>query len=76
LDPQHTQWWLGFLDLLSRGHPLLNYRPMTLIVTCDHFEPWLAVGRRFALLRQGRFTVLAADMNRTALTQLLTDISP
>ena len=71
LDPLHTHWWIDFLDSLSRGHPLMNYRPMTLIVTCDQFEPWLATGRRFALLRQGRLEVLSASMNPTTLTQLL-----
>ena len=24
LDPHHVRWWLGFLDQLSKGHPLMH----------------------------------------------------
>lgn len=58
LDPLHARWWQATLEMLAAGHPLIGHRPMTIVVTCDDFRPWIAPGRRFALLRNGRFEVL------------------
>src|ERR1019366_797875 len=33
LDPRDIHWWLGFLDQLSKGHTVMQGRPMTLVVT-------------------------------------------
>ncbi len=58
LDLRHTGWWLTFLDELSRGHVLLDNRPVTLIVTSADLLPWKSGPRRFALLSNKRLRVL------------------
>lgn len=58
LDPRHAGWWLSFLDQLSKGHRLMQGRPVTLVVTTADFRPWKDHGRQFALLRNRSFQVL------------------
>ena len=60
LDSRHRHWWLGFLDQLSKGHSLLQGRPVTLVVTTADFRPWKGHARQFATLRNRRFVVLGA----------------
>ena len=60
LDPRHVHWWLGFLDQLSKGHPLMHGRPLTLVVTTADFHPWKGHARQFAVLRNHGFAVLGA----------------
>jgi ABC-type transporter Mla maintaining outer membrane lipid asymmetry ATPase subunit MlaF len=40
LDLRHIQWWLSFLDQLSKGHTLLQGRAVTLVVTTADLRPW------------------------------------
>lgn len=78
VDPQQANWWLAFLDQLSRGHPLMQHRPVTLVVTTADFRRWKGHARQFALLRDrslrvlGDWTQLAAA-NRDLVRELLTD---
>jgi len=58
LDLRHVTWWLGMLDQLSRGHPLLQDRPLTLILTAADLRPWRGRARQFAVLRNKEFVVL------------------
>ncbi|MBL9171110.1 MAG: ATP-binding cassette domain-containing protein [Verrucomicrobiales bacterium] len=58
LDPQHARWWLQTVAELAEGHPLISYRPMTTVVTCDDFRPWIAPGRNYAVLREGQLEIL------------------
>jgi putative ABC transport system ATP-binding protein len=58
LDWRHANWWLGFLDQLSRGHPLMNNKPTTLVVTADNLRPWQGYARQFAFLREKEFVTL------------------
>ena len=58
LDPHHLQWWLSFLDHLSKGHRLMRDRPVTLVVTTADFHPWKGHARQFAILRNQGFLVL------------------
>jgi len=58
LDPRHVHWWLGFLDQLSKGHPLMHGRPVTLVVTTADFHPWKGHARQFAVLSDHGFVVL------------------
>jgi ABC-type transporter Mla maintaining outer membrane lipid asymmetry ATPase subunit MlaF len=58
LDLRHANWWLNFLGALSRGHPLAESRPMTLVVTTEDLRPWRGRARQFALLENQRLTVL------------------
>ena len=60
LDPRHMHWWLGFLDQLSKGHSLMQGRPVTLVVTTADFHPWKGHARQFAVLRNRGFVVLGA----------------
>jgi ABC-type transporter Mla maintaining outer membrane lipid asymmetry ATPase subunit MlaF len=58
LDFRQSGWLLNFLGELSRGHPLMNGKPLTLIATTHDFRPWRNVAGRFALVEKKRFTVL------------------
>jgi len=60
LDLRHTNWWLNFLDQLSKGHPILRGRPMTLVVTTADLRPWKGRARQFAILKNQRLLVLGA----------------
>ena len=58
LDPRHVHWWLGFLDQLSKGHPLTHGRPVTLVTTTADFRLWKGHARQFAALSNHGFVVL------------------
>jgi ABC-type transporter Mla maintaining outer membrane lipid asymmetry ATPase subunit MlaF len=58
LGVRHRQWWLRFLDQLSRGHVLSDGKPMTLVVTADDLRPWQHEHRKFALLHEKKFISL------------------
>ena len=60
LDPRHTNWWLGFLDALCRGHPLLEGRPITVVVTTADLRPWKGHARQFAVLKNQKLSVLGS----------------
>jgi ABC-type transporter Mla maintaining outer membrane lipid asymmetry ATPase subunit MlaF len=57
---RHSNWWLGFLDQLSRGHAQFDGRPMTIVVTADDLRPWQNERRKFALLRDKKFIPLGS----------------
>jgi len=58
LDLRHLQWWMNFAEGLSRGHPLLYNRPLTLVITTADLRPWRGQKRSFATIRNKRLTVL------------------
>lgn len=58
LGARHLQWWLRFVEQLSRGHESLDGKPMTLVVTADDLRPWQNARRKFALLRDKKFIPL------------------
>jgi ABC-type transporter Mla maintaining outer membrane lipid asymmetry ATPase subunit MlaF len=58
LGARHLQWWLRFLDQLSRGHELFGGDAMTMVVTADDLRPWKNEQRKFALLRDKKFIPL------------------
>jgi ABC-type transporter Mla maintaining outer membrane lipid asymmetry ATPase subunit MlaF len=60
LDVRHRGWWLGFLRQLSKGHPWMDGRPVTLVVTADDLRPWRDWARQFAILKNKRFAALGA----------------
>jgi ABC-type transporter Mla maintaining outer membrane lipid asymmetry ATPase subunit MlaF len=81
LDLRHTNWWFNFLDELSKGHPFLDGRPLTLIVTADDLRPWRTHARQFAVLKDKRFAVLgtweqAAAVSDSLVQELLTAEPP
>ena len=73
LDPHQAHWWLTTLAALAAGHRLMTFHKMTLIVTCDDFRPWVAPGRKYAVLHNRRFAVLPEDQNPNELAQALLD---
>jgi putative ABC transport system ATP-binding protein len=59
LDLRHANWWLGFLDQLSRGDELSDGRRTTLVVTTADLRPWRGrAARQFAILRERHLSVL------------------
>ena len=60
LDPRHSNWWLGFLDALCRGHPLLEGSPITVVVTTADLRPWKGHARQFAVLKNQKLSVLGS----------------
>jgi ABC-type transporter Mla maintaining outer membrane lipid asymmetry ATPase subunit MlaF len=58
LDFRHAQWWLNFLDQLAKGHPLLESRPVTLVVTTADLRPWKSQARQFSVMRERHLAVL------------------
>jgi len=58
LDLRHINWWLAFLDQLSKGHALTKGSPITLVVTAADFRPFRGHAKKFAVLRDKQFTVL------------------
>ena len=60
LGARHLQWWLRFLDQLSRGHGQLGGRAITLVATADDLRPWQNARRKFALLRDKKFIPLGS----------------
>jgi ABC-type transporter Mla maintaining outer membrane lipid asymmetry ATPase subunit MlaF len=78
LDPHDVHWWLGFLHQLSKGHPLMHGRPVTLVVTTADFHPWKGHARQFAVLRNHGFEVLGpwgklATASEELVRELLTE---
>lgn len=58
LDPAESAWWLERLAGLHAGHPLLEGRPLTLVVTADDLRPWSRHARQFAVLKHHRLVEL------------------
>ena len=58
LDIRHANWWLSLLDQFSRGHPLLQGQPVTLVVAAADLRPWKGRACKFAVLKNKTFAVL------------------
>ena len=71
LDLRHANWWLRFLDQLSKGHPLMDGRQVTLVVTSSDLRPWKNRAKQFAILRERRFMVLGTWTQLEAASQEL-----
>jgi phospholipid/cholesterol/gamma-HCH transport system ATP-binding protein len=77
LDPLHAVWWLNMLSQLVQGHPLMDVRPMTLVVTTADLRPWKGRAAHFAILRDKRFLVIGQREQLEAANQeLLQDLLP
>jgi ABC-type transporter Mla maintaining outer membrane lipid asymmetry ATPase subunit MlaF len=78
LGLRHLNWWLRFLDQLSRGHVWGGGRPMTIVATTDDLRPWRSANRKFALVRDKNFSLLGAwneveSTNDPVVKELLAD---
>jgi ABC-type transporter Mla maintaining outer membrane lipid asymmetry ATPase subunit MlaF len=60
LGGRHAKWWLHFLDQLWRGHESFGGKPMTIVATAEDLRPWKSDARRFALLREKKFSLLGS----------------
>jgi ABC-type transporter Mla maintaining outer membrane lipid asymmetry ATPase subunit MlaF len=60
LGLRHLHWWLRFLEQLSRGHGWAGGPPMTIVTTTDDLRPWRSANRKFALVRDKKFSPLGA----------------
>ena len=58
LDPRDAGWWLETVDALAAGHPLMDGKPLTLVVTGDDLRPWRNRARQFAILKNQQFVPL------------------
>jgi ABC-type transporter Mla maintaining outer membrane lipid asymmetry ATPase subunit MlaF len=58
LDPWEVDWWLEKIEALHRGHPLVDERPITIVVTGHDLRPWISRATHFALLKAGQFVSL------------------
>lgn len=52
LDPRQAYWWMDFLRKLSRGHEIVDGRPMTLVVAADDLRPWREHATSFAVVHE------------------------
>jgi len=55
IDPRERTWWLETVQALSKGHPIVGGRPMTIVVTADDARPWMGPDRRFVLLHENNW---------------------
>jgi ABC-type transporter Mla maintaining outer membrane lipid asymmetry ATPase subunit MlaF len=58
LDPRDAGWWLETVEALAAGHPIMEDRPVTLVVTGDDLRPWSRRARQFAVLKNHQFLPL------------------
>ncbi len=62
-DSRQAGWWLEFLPSIAKGHPLIDGRGVTIVVTTTDFRPWLAINRRFGLVHRQRWEDLGDLQN-------------
>ena len=60
LGARHRHWLMNFLEQLARGHDFFGGQKMTVAVTTDDLRPWRHSQRKFAVLHEGKFSVLGA----------------
>ena len=72
LDPRDAAWWLEIVDALATGHPIVDGKPLTLVVTGDDLRPWRNRAKQFAVLKNRQFISLGtrADLAGHAETHL------
>lgn len=58
LDPRDAGWWLETVDALAAGHPIVDGKPLTLVITSDDLRPWQNRAKQFAILKSRQFIPL------------------
>jgi ABC-type transporter Mla maintaining outer membrane lipid asymmetry ATPase subunit MlaF len=77
LDPRDAAWWLDIVDALAAGHPIVDGKPLTLVVTGDDLRPWQNRARQFAVLKNRQFVSLGARADLAGHTEThLQDLLP
>lgn len=75
LDPLHAAWWLNFLSMLARGHPLMEGRPVTIVATTADLRRWKGRASHFAILKEQRFIVIGGrEQLEAASEELVRDL--
>ncbi len=68
--PREVRWWLEFLEMLRRGHPLLEGRPLTLVVGTSELQHWSEHGSQFALVQRRQFVAAPSREDLTRQSDL------
>jgi ABC-type transporter Mla maintaining outer membrane lipid asymmetry ATPase subunit MlaF len=77
LDPRDAAWWLETVDSLSAGHPIVDGKPLTLVITSDDLRPWHNRARQFAVLKNRQFVSLGTREDLAGHAEpLLQDLLP
>jgi ABC-type transporter Mla maintaining outer membrane lipid asymmetry ATPase subunit MlaF len=77
LDPRDAAWWLEIVETLATGHPIMDGKPLTLVVTGDDLRPWRNRARQFAVLKNRQFIPLGTRADLAGHTEpLLQDLLP
>lgn len=77
LDPHDVAWWLETVSALAQGHPLMDGKPLTVVVSGDDLRPWRHHAARFAILKSGQFVPLGTRTDLAAREEsLLQDMLP
>ncbi len=58
IDTREMHWTLAFLDQLRQGHPILDGRPLTLVVATDDLQPWSDHPCQFGLVHDRRLAIV------------------
>ena len=65
----HRQWWLDFLDRLTKGAPQLDGRKVAVIVTTNDFEPWQGRAVQFATIKDRRWQATGGEIEPPTVDQ-------
>jgi ABC-type transporter Mla maintaining outer membrane lipid asymmetry ATPase subunit MlaF len=77
LDPHDAAWWLETLGTLAKGHPLMDGKPLTVVVTGDDLRPWRNRAAQFGILKSRQFVALGTNEDVASREQfLLQDMLP
>ena len=71
LDPRNILWWVNLLGQLSAGHPLLDGRRLTIILTTEDLRPWRNIEGHFVILQDKQFISLGQCSDLSAHPQPL-----
>ena len=61
LDPHDAAWWLDTVEALVKGHPIMDEKPLTVVVTGDDLRPWRNRAGRFAILKSRQLVALGTN---------------
>jgi len=77
LDPRDAAWWLEIVSGLVAGHPIVDGKPLTIVVTDDDLILWQNRARQFALLKDRQFIPLGPREKLTGHSEpLLQELLP
>ena len=66
LEFRHRQWWFDFLSEANQKGVFGQRRPLTLVITTDHLQPWMEHGQKFAALKNRHWHILGTRADLSA----------